>query len=418
MPSPATTDGGTGLRGSAGIAVAMLVMNVATYGFQVVSARLLGPAEYGAVAGLMAFLLVLSVPQLGLQATAARRIAADDDHAQAVERSILRLSYRVALVISLAALAATPLVAHLLRLDSLWPAVLVALAAGPLTVMGGQAGVLQGERRWRSLGLLYLAMGLPRLVLGCVFVAVSPTATAAMLAVLVGLLAPVAVGTVALRRPRAGTEPDADAAPARRVLAEIATSSVVLLAFFVLQNVDILIARRTLDEHTAGLYAGGLIVTKAVLFLPQFVIVVLFPSMSAHASRRAALVRGLLVLAGTGVVCTLGGYLLSPVALVFVGGAEYAEVETRLWLFALLGILLATLQLLVYSALGRQSHRSTYLIWAGVAVIVVAGMLAGSLTGLAAAVGAVDAVLVVVLTALALREVSRPDRAGDPSRLD
>lgn len=410
-PTTAPSSGGTGLRGSAGIAVAMLVMNVATYGFQVISARLLGPSEYGAVAGLMAFLLVLTVPQLGLQATAARRIAADADRAHAVERSILGLSYRVALVLSLAALAATPAVVHLLRLDSWWPAVLVALSSGPLTVMGAQAGVLQGSRRWRSLGLLYLSMGLPRLVLGSLFVAVSPTATAAMLAVLLGLLVPITVGWYSLRRPRAEWELARQVEQTRRVLAEIAASSVVLLAFFVLSNIDILIARRALDEDTAGLYAGGLIVTKAVLFLPQFVIIVLFPSMSAHASRRAALVRGLLVLACTGAACTLGAYLLSPVALVFVGGGAYAKVETQLWLFALLGILLATLQLLVYSAIGRRSHRSTYLIWVGVAVIVVAGVLADSLVALAASVAAVDAVLVVILTVLALRAVKSSEPA-------
>ncbi|MCD4534825.1 lipopolysaccharide biosynthesis protein [Nocardioides sp. cx-169] len=407
-----TATRGAGLRGSAGIAVAMLVMNVTTYGFQMVAARLLGPAEYGAVASLMAFLLVLSVPQLGLQATAARRIAADAHDSRSVERSILRLSYRVAVVVSLAALAATPAVVHLLRLDSAWPALLIGLSAGPLTVMGGQAGVLQGERRWRALGLLYMAMGVPRLLLGCVFIAVSPTTTAAMLAVLLGLTAPAAVGWWALRRPRADpgpTAPSLPAEPARRVIAELASSSVVLLAFLVLTNVDVLIARRTLDEHTAGLYAGGLIVTKAVLFLPQFVIVVLFPSMSAHASRRSALLGGLAVLAGTGAVCTLGAYLLSPLALVFVGGSEYAEVESRLWLFALLGIMLATLQLLVYSALGRESHRSTYLIWAGVAAIVTAGLFATGITGLAASVAAVDAALVVVLAGLALRAVRGPE---------
>ena len=75
MATTAEGTGSTGLRGSGGLAVAMLVTNVATYGFQVVSARLLGPVEYGAVAGLMAFLLVLSVLQLGTQATAARRQA-------------------------------------------------------------------------------------------------------------------------------------------------------------------------------------------------------------------------------------------------------------------------------------------------------------------------------------------------------
>jgi O-antigen/teichoic acid export membrane protein len=423
--------GSTGLRGSGGLAIAMLVTNVSTYGFQVVSARLLGPADYGAVAGLMAFLLVLSVLQLGTQATAARRIAADAGRVDAVERSILRLSCLVGTGLAVITLAASPAVVRLLRLDSPWPAILVALSVAPLTLMGGQAGILQGERRWRALGLVYLAMGVPRLVVGCLCIVVSPTETGAMVGVFLGLLAPVAVGWLALRRPRTrdeaaplphdtatesatptATDVDADAdtgTTTRPILAEIATSSVVLLAFFVLSNIDILIARRTLDEHAAGLYAGGLIVTKAVLFLPQFVVIVLFPSMSTQDSRRTALTRGLLVLAGTGVACTLGAYLLRPVALLFVGGSDYAEVETRLWLYAALGILLAALQLLVYSALGRQSHGSTYLIWAGVVLIAVIGLSAGSLTGLVVTVVVVDAVLVVVLTVLALRGLSRSD---------
>ena len=63
------------LRSSAGIAIAMAVMNVATYAFQMIAARLLGPTQYGAVASLMALLMVVAVLQLGLQATGARRIS-------------------------------------------------------------------------------------------------------------------------------------------------------------------------------------------------------------------------------------------------------------------------------------------------------------------------------------------------------
>ena len=78
------------LRSGAGIAVAMAVMNVATYGFTMLAARFLGPQAYGALAGLMATLLVISVLQLGLQATAARRISADPDHVSQIEAIILQ----------------------------------------------------------------------------------------------------------------------------------------------------------------------------------------------------------------------------------------------------------------------------------------------------------------------------------------
>ena len=154
------------MRGSGGLAVAILAMNVATYGFQIVAARALGPAAYGAVASLMALLLVVAVVQLGLQATAARRIAADPEDVSRIAPAMLRLSLRASLGLGLAAAAASPLVWHVLRLEGIVPAILVAVSAIPLTMVGGQAGILQGERRWLALGGLYLAMGVPRLLFG------------------------------------------------------------------------------------------------------------------------------------------------------------------------------------------------------------------------------------------------------------
>ena len=49
------------LRWRGVIAVAMGVMNLGTYGFTIIAARLLGPREYGAVAALMGLLLIALV---------------------------------------------------------------------------------------------------------------------------------------------------------------------------------------------------------------------------------------------------------------------------------------------------------------------------------------------------------------------
>src|SRR5690606_34670142 len=155
---------------------------------------------YGALASLMATLLVFGVLQLGLQATAARRISADPDHVGQIEDTILRVSYRAALVLGVLLLALSPVIKHVLRLDGLLTAVLVAIAVGPMTVMGGQAGILQGERRWLPLATIYIANGVPRLVVGVALIAWRPTEFVAMLAVVVGQFVPVFVGWLALRR--------------------------------------------------------------------------------------------------------------------------------------------------------------------------------------------------------------------------
>lgn len=388
------------LRTTGGIAVAMGVTNVGTYAFQMVAARLLGPSQYGEVASLMALLMVLSVVQLGLQATAARRISAEPGDVAAIEETVLRTTRRAALLLGAVSLAAAPAVWQLLRLDSLLPAVLLALCVVPVTLMGGQAGVLQGERRWLPLSLVYLAVGVPRVVVGGAFLLVWDTETSAMLGVLLAAWLPVLVGRSALGGRPTTPEPGHDRHVRRDVVREAGASSVALLAFLAVSNLDVVVARSVLDDHDAGLYAGGLIVTKAVLFLPQFAVVILFPSMSTDGESRSAVLRGLVFLLGLGAVGAVATYLLSDLALVFIGGQDYAGVQDRLWLFAVLGALLSVLQLLVYAGLARRGRATKYLVGTGVVVLLAAGAAAQSVEGLALTVAAVDATLVVLLLVL------------------
>ena len=389
------------LRSSAGIAIAMAVMNVGTYAFQMVSARLLGPSEYGAVAGLMALLMVLSVVQLGLQATAARRISADPEDIAAIEQTILTTTWRAALLLGVLSVAAAPAVWWLLRLDGVVPAVLLGLCVVPVTVMGGQAGVLQGERRWLPLSLMYLAVGVPRVLLGSACLLVSANATSAMVGVLVASWLPVLIGLAALRGRRdVAIDTPHDREVRTDVRRETIGSSAALLAFVALSNLDVVVARNVLDNHQAGLYAGGLIVTKAVLFLPQFAVVILYPSMADRAESRAAVLRGLAFLAGLGAVCVAGAHLLSGIAVVFIGGDDYADVQHHLWLFAVLGALLSILQFLVYAGLAKRGVTTKYVVATGVVAVVAVGASASSLVGLATTVAVVDTVVVLLLLAV------------------
>ncbi|WP_246051091.1 lipopolysaccharide biosynthesis protein [Nocardioides guangzhouensis] len=389
------------LVGGSSIAVAIGLMNVATYAYTMVAARLLGPKQYGAFAGLMATLLVISVLQLGLQATAARRISAEPGHVGQIEQTIMAVTYRAALAVGALLLVLTPLVNLVLRLDSYAAAALVAVAAVPMTVMGGQAGILQGERRWEALSLVYVANGLPRLLVGTALIVLEPSELTAMLGVVIGQFAPIVVGWYALRNERAPGDVG-EHHSLRPVIRETVHNSQALFAFFALSNADVIVARNVLSDHDAGLYAGGLILTKAVLFLPQFVVVLAFPAMSSASERRRALTRSLALVGVLGVVATAGAWLLSGLALVFVGGQEYAEIQSRLWLFAVLGTVLAMLQLLVYSVLARQGQRSVYLVWGGLVALVGLGLTVSTLDALIAVVLSVDITLLVLLTLVSL----------------
>jgi O-antigen/teichoic acid export membrane protein len=367
-----------------------------------VAARMLGPAEYGALAAVMGVLLVVNVLSLGLQATGARRVSATPERLPAIEREVLSTSYGSALLLGLVVLVASPLIASVLHLDSWIPAALVGVTAVPLSVMGGQAGILQGERRWAPLAGIYLAVGLGRIGFGTIALIVEPNTTGAMIGVTIGAFVPTVVGWLALRHADRdvgiGSEAERTARWARGgVFRETVHNSHALLAFFALSNADVIIARVTLPEHQAGLYAGGLILSKAVLFLPQFVVVIAFPSMSSRAAGRRMHLVSLASVMLIGLVTTLAVALLSALAVVFVGGSQYSELQGRLWAFAALGTLLAMLQLMVYNIVARQRQRAVLLVWCALVALAVAAPFVASLSMLLAVVLSVDGVLFLLL---------------------
>jgi O-antigen/teichoic acid export membrane protein len=389
-----TSRSAAAIRGGGGVAIAVLVMNVTTYGFTIACAHILGPTDYGALAAWMNLLMVVNVGFLGLQATAARRLSSGEHSLDDVEPHLVRLTLVTALTLGVVLLALTPVINVTLQLHNTLMAALLGVSAIPLTIAGGLSGILQGERRWGALSAVYICIGAPRLVLGVALTVWHPEPVWAAIGVAVALLAPVAVGLYALRHrhlraKRAGVGLGS-------LVREMGHNSQALLAFFAVSNVDLIVARHTLSPHDAGLYAAGLILTKAVLFLPQFVSVVAFPSMAADDSSRTFNL-AVLSVAALGALATLATALLPGLALVFVGGAGYDDLRSELWIFAVLGTVLACLMMVVYGLIARGGSRAVYLTWIGLVAIVGLGLSVDTLPGVLAVVLGVDSALVVVL---------------------
>jgi hypothetical protein len=110
----------------------------------------------------------------------------------------------------------------------------------------------------------------------------------------------------------------------------------------------------------------------------------------------------------------LGCALLPRLALIFVGGDEYADIDDRLWLFAVLGTVLSLLQLLIYAVLARQGTRSVYFVWLALAGVLAVGSQATSLIGLLTTVATIDAALFLVLLAISLRRLRNPVTGEEP----
>jgi O-antigen/teichoic acid export membrane protein len=357
------------LRSATVVAVAMAIMNVAAYGFTLIGSRRLMPEQFGAITALLGLLLIGNVASLGLQAAGARQLATHTgDGAAALADAMLRAGRRSALGLTALCLVLTPLFMWLLHIDSVVAILLLAPTLGGLTLMGSQLGVLQGSQRWTELAAVYFSTGVGRLVLGGGALLIHPSLDWAMAGLALGAAVPALLGQFFLRGSSGSTSRQV-----KDVLRESVHGTHTLLAFFALANADVLFARALLDEKDSGYYAAGLIIAKACLFLPQFVIVLVFPSLANSPGDTVRLRRAILAVAGLGVCAVAGTLILPGIVVEVIGGKEkYAPLAPYTWLFAVAGSAYAVLQLVVYAAIAQQEKRAALWIWIGLVVFAVA----------------------------------------------
>jgi hypothetical protein len=137
------------------------------------------------------------------------------------------------------------------------------------------------------------------------------------------------------------------------------------------------------------------------------VVVVAFPSMSKEETSRRALLLALGLSAALGGIGVLGILLFPDLALLFVGGGDFAAIKDDLWKFAVVGTVLSMVQLLVYSALARRQGRAVIMIWTALVVLVVGAVAVSTESALVLVVMAIDSVLFAALLAVALN-TNRP----------
>ena len=184
-----------------------------------------------------------------------------------------------------------------------------------------------------------------------------------------------------------------------------------------LANADVLFARGLLDGQHSGYYAAGVIVAKACLFLPQFVIVIVFPSLANSPGDTAKLRRAILAVAGLGVCTVVGTLVLPSLVVTVIGGSEkYAALGPYTWMFAIAGSAYAVLQMVVYAAIAQQEKRAALAIWVGLIVLAVtaAVVLADGMAGVKTLVALTGGCALVLSAALAagLHRGQRPAAVG------
>ena len=349
-------------RDTAILAGANILANLFNYGYQMLMARMLLPAEYGVLASLLAMFMILSVISPAFQLSAAKytataRTEGGETQVRALWGHFLKRALVVGLAGSVLALALLPALSRLLHVDSIGLLVLLAASFLFALALPVNMGVLQGLQRFAMLSVGMLGTTFIRIALGVSLVALGLGVYGAFLPLLVGFIVVFGLTLVPLRKlPRGNASP-----PVAGWAAYIGWTSLALGAFVVLANMDVVLAKYYLDADTAGEYAAVAVLGRIVLFAPVGAIFVMFPKTadrSLPASRRRALLTLSLLytLATAGVV--LAAYALFPNAIVsaLVGG-QYASISSSLLPYAggMLGLAVAFLLIHYFLSINRTT---------------------------------------------------------------
>ncbi len=344
------------------VGAATLIGNGAAYLLSMIAARVLTPAEFGALGALLGLLVIISTVGIATQAMTARRVAVATDDRERVEGEAIRLSVMVGLAIIVGGVIVSWPLGQLFSIPVV--AVATGIASIAFVVFGSAAlGIAQGREQHAQLSWAFVANGGGRALGGILGVVVLDSVTGVGIGILLGCALGAAIAYWIIC-PRTWSVDLSSG-----VTGEFAHVLHALFVLFTLTNVDVLLARVFLTEDQSGEYSVGVLLAKIAFFLPNAIVIVLFPKMTSANSRRAVYVATALT-AVVGLFITSFSFLFGDFVIRVLGGTQYPNLGSEAWLFALEGSAFALVQVLLYARLATQDRSAVLTVWVALVVLV------------------------------------------------
>lgn len=352
-------------RGTVTLFVALSILNASNYLFHVAVSRLLGPEEYGHLAVLLALIIVMSVPLSVAQTVVAKRTAVlraegRESETDTVGAGTIKALAAFGLAGGIILVAMAPLLAWFLNTEAGAAALL-----GPYwflsLMLSVPLGLLQGRLRFGAFSSIAIISVTVRLAAGIGLVWAGFGVTGAIVGTVLAQTASLVMGLL-LTRMRMGWRRARGTVAALR--GEFGPTLVALSSFWLLAEIDVILARRFLDPAEAGFYASAGLLARALLFLPGAISIVALPRFAEarngeEASRRlklATVAVGVLVLLAYPVLALLR----DPVVSLAFGDAFRPAGALVPLLGAGMGLMaLINLFVFFHVAEGTRAHRIT-----------------------------------------------------------
>lgn len=361
-------------RGALWLSGLTLIASVVNYASNLVFSRVLTPASFGDLTALLALSVVVAVPTAAAQTRTAERVAV---YSAAGDEKTMRYMIRHALahLATLAAIATgiyvalIPVTVGALDLRAPGPAMALAPLIFFSFLFPVLLGTLQGLGRFITFGLVAIAIAVARLLFGVPWVEAGGGSGGAIggqalgMALCFGVLLWIMRGHVG----RGGSGAAGSGVKRRPDVAAFAAGAA-FVAFAVVQNFDIVLAKAFLEPEQSGHYAALATVGKIVTFLPAAIAVALVPNAAkARGAERAKVLRlaALFVLVTT-LIAAIPAALASRFVIETMFGEAYLPATSGVLPIVAAGAGLSLLYLLVVFAVTIEDRRWTVLLVIGV----------------------------------------------------
>ena len=373
-PSPgggSTADGKQLAAGGAVLGIAMIGANGGNYLLNVFLGRWLTPPEFADANLMVTIMLLVTAIAISLQLIAARftgihAIKGNDDQIGSLATWLERRAMIAGGSVGILLIAGAGVLSEFFNSASPWPFVILGAGMPFYLIQAVGRGVLQGRLRFGALAATFVVEMLTRVILGIALVAAGFGVVGATVALTASFIA-TWLHVRILQNETVGGAPSAGAV--RDLVIYAAPVGVLLLGQIIINNGDVLIAKRFLDPETAGVYAAVALVGRAVFFLSWSVATTLFPAAAQRnemgEDSNGLLLGGCAIVGLMGVGFVTGAGLLGGTVLGRVFGPEYADVSGPLAWYALATSLFAMANLIVSHHLSTGRIREAIMLIAG-----------------------------------------------------
>ena len=261
------------ISGSLVMLVGYGVVSVVNFGYNVVVARLLGPADFGHAAAIVTMLMLFSAITLAYQLVCAKYVAKVQtaEERSAVYRWLMRRAWVVGAGLGLVVvLTSGPLTAYL-RLPSPWLLILLALGSAFYVPLGVRRGGMQGTCAFGRLATNTMIEAMVKLFGAWLLIDLGYGVEGAVAAISSSVILAYFVPLTQEQLKRPG------AASLTASLAEGMQAIVFFVGQVIIGNIGILLVKHFFPPDPAGVYAGIALVGRILYFASWSVVMAMFP---------------------------------------------------------------------------------------------------------------------------------------------